>query len=105
MSLRSDHAGPPTRSAPPDDEQGIRRSAPVQPLAAVLIAAVAIPGLLFAIARPNKTILPAYAALVPVGSVFRLSVPLPTPFNTLSSLIGGIAIAAMIAHAVLYRRA
>lgn len=77
----------------------------MQPLAAVVIAVVAASGLLVAVARPNRTILPAYAALVPIGSVFKLGVPLPEPFNTLSSLFGGIAIAAMLLHVVLTRRA
>jgi O-antigen ligase len=57
------------------------------------------------VVRPARTIVPLYAALVPIGSVFELPVPLPPPFNTLSSLVGAMAILATIVHIVLYGRA
>ena len=75
-----------------------------QPLAVLLIAAVAILGFLAAIVRPTATVLPAYAALVPVGDVIAVPLPLPSPFNSLSSLIGAVAIAAMLAHVLVFGR-
>ena len=36
----------------------------------------------------HTLIIPLYAALVPIGGVFRIPVPLPPPFNSLSSLFG-----------------
>jgi O-antigen ligase len=54
--------------------------------------------------RPGATILPIYAATLPIASVVKLSVPLPSPFNTLSSMLGGAAIVACVAHLLLYRR-
>jgi O-antigen ligase len=57
------------------------------------------------VARPARTIIPLYAALIPIGGVFELPVPLPPPFNTLSSLVGAMAILATIMHIVLYGRA
>jgi O-antigen ligase len=55
--------------------------------------------------QPTRSIIPLYAALIPIGGVFRLPVPLPSPFNTLSSLIGGIAILATMVHIVFRGRA
>jgi O-antigen ligase len=57
------------------------------------------------IRRPTRTIIPLYAALVPIGGVFRIPFPLPTPFNTLSSLVGGVAILATMVHIVSRGRA
>jgi O-Antigen ligase len=59
---------------------------------------------ILSVARPGRTILPLYAALVPAGGVFELSLPIPAPFNTLSSVVGTGVIIAILAHVVLYRR-
>jgi O-antigen ligase len=72
------------------------------------IAIIAIGlGIMFimAVRQPLRSIIPLYAALVPIGGVFRLPVPLPVPFNTLSSLVGGVAILATMVHIVLRGRA
>jgi O-antigen ligase len=69
--------------------------------AAVLLAAL----LPVFVARPARTILPLYAGSLPVASVVSLPVPLPAPFNTLSTAMGGIVIGAIAAHLLLYRRA
>jgi O-antigen ligase len=69
------------------------------------VAALAVLLLPLFVAYPGRTILPLYAASVPMASVVELSVPLPAPFNTLSSLLGAIALLASIAHIVFYRRA
>jgi O-antigen ligase len=55
------------------------------------------------VARPARTILPLYAGSLPFASV--LPVPLPSPFDTLSTAVGGVAIGSMAAHLLLYRRA
>jgi hypothetical protein len=60
-------------------------------LTAVLLVVVAV----WASRRPLRTVVPAYAFLVPIGGVIGLSVPLPSPFNTLSSLAGGLALGAV----------
>lgn len=54
--------------------------------------------------RPLRTILPVYAATLPVGSVISLSLPLPPPFNTVSSMLGGLTMAACILHVAVHRR-
>jgi O-antigen ligase len=56
------------------------------------------------LSRPSRTILPLYAGMIPIGSVVKLPVPLPSPFNTLSSLLGAAAIIALLGHIVIYRR-
>ena len=56
------------------------------------------------VARPARTILPLYAATIPIGSGVKLPVPLPHPFNSFSSLLGAIAIASVLAHLILHRR-
>lgn len=70
----------------------------------VLAVVVLLAAGILSVARPGLTVLPLYAATLPVASVIRLSVPLPKPFNTLSSLLGGAAIMASLGHMVLYRR-
>jgi O-antigen ligase len=55
------------------------------------------------VSRPTL-IIPIYAALVPIGGVFGIPVPLPPPFNSLSSLLGGILILTTILHVLLYGR-
>jgi O-antigen ligase len=71
---------------------------------AALAALATLPLLAAFVARPARTILPLYAATLPIASVVRLSVPFPEPFNTLSSLLGGLVILAGVGHVVLYRR-
>jgi O-antigen ligase len=76
-------------------------------VSALIIVAVVVllpTALILAVARPALTILPLYAATLPVASVVKLAVPLPDPFNTMSSLLGGTAILACLAHMALYRR-
>lgn len=74
-----------------------------------LIATVVLPIVLvtlggLAVARPARTILPIYVSSLPVASVVELRLPLPDPFNTLSSALGGVAIVAVVAHVALYGR-
>ena len=73
----------------------------------VLVVAAAVIGALLAplaVARPARVVLPLYVALVPIGSIFELSLPIPEPFNTASSLLGLVATAAIAGHVALYRR-
>ena len=73
----------------------------------ILLLPATMLGLLVLIAcvrRPVATIVPVYAALVPVGDVFSLRVPLPQPFNSLSSVVGALTIVALVLHLVLERR-
>jgi O-antigen ligase len=58
----------------------------------------------WAAARPARTILPIYAGTLPIASVVQLSVPLPPPFNTLSSILGAGVILSCLAHLALVRR-
>jgi O-antigen ligase len=76
----------------------------VKVMVAVVTASVAVPAMIACVGRPTKTILPIFAALVPAGSALPLSVPFPRPFNTVSSLVGAIAVAVAAAHLVLFRR-
>jgi O-antigen ligase len=69
-----------------------------------LIAVLLLPLVALFVARPLRTVLPLYAATLPIASVVRLGVPFPAPFNTLSSLLGGLTIAAGVGHIILYRR-
>ncbi len=55
---------------------------------------------LWAVRDPMRTIVPAYAALIPLGGVLALRIPLPAPFNTLSSAAGALAIVALAVHLV-----
>lgn len=55
------------------------------------------------VVRPSTRILPLFAGAVPIASAFKLSVPVPPPFNTISSLLGGLAVAAGVLHLLLYR--
>ncbi len=63
-------------------------------LIVVLLAGVAA----WASRRPLRTVVPAYAFLVPIGGVIPLQVPLPSPFNTLSSVAGALALGAVAMH-------
>jgi hypothetical protein len=66
----------------------------------VVSSAVLIP---VAIRWPARTILPAYAATLPIGSIVKLDVPVPAPFDTLSSLLGGLFIFCGLIHLALLR--
>ena len=57
------------------------------------------------VTRPSRTIVPLYAASLPIASAIDVPIPLPAPFNTLSSLLGGVAILTCLAHLLVYRRA
>jgi O-Antigen ligase len=56
------------------------------------------------VAKPARTILALYAATIPIGSGFRLPIPIPRPFDSLSSLLGALAIVSLAAHIILFRR-
>jgi O-antigen ligase len=73
-------------------------------LLAGLFGLVSLPILGLFIARPSRTVLPLYAGTLPIASVVQLSIPLPPPFNTLSSMLGALTIGAGLAHVILYRR-
>jgi hypothetical protein len=73
-------------------------------LALVVLAMVSLIAMIGCVVRPTRTILPLYAAMVPVGSVVKLPLPLPAPFNTLSSWLGAVVIIAGASHLILYRR-
>jgi O-antigen ligase len=49
---------------------------------------------------PLSTLFPAFAFIVPVGSVVTIPLPLPSPFNSLSSLMGGLLLGALLVHLV-----
>jgi O-antigen ligase len=67
----------------------------------LLLAVAFFPAIL---ARPARTIFPIYAGTLPIASVIKLGVPLPPPFNTLSSLLGFMAIAFSAGHIMVSRR-
>ncbi|MGZ4131447.1 MAG: hypothetical protein ACXVWF_00235, partial [Actinomycetota bacterium] len=67
----------------------------------ILLVPAAMLGLLvlvLCVRRPLATIVPVYAALVPFGDVFSLRVPLPKPFNSLSSVVGALTIVTLVIH-------
>lgn len=68
------------------------------------LAALVIPLAVVSVRRPVASIVALYAATLPVASVVKLSVPLPSPFDTLSSVLGAAAILAGVAHLLLYRK-
>ena len=49
------------------------------------LAALCVPLAVIAVRRPIPSVVALYAATLPVASVVKLSVPLPSPFDTLSS--------------------
>jgi len=55
--------------------------------------------------RPSRSIIPLYAASLPIASAIDVPVPLPAPFNSLSSLLGAVAIGTCAAHLLVHRRA
>jgi O-antigen ligase len=71
--------------------------------ATAAIVALTVAGVF--VTRPARTILPLYAGMIPVGSIVKLPVPLPAPFNSLSSVLGAVAIAALVGHVIVFRRA
>ena len=73
-------------------------------LATALIALGALLVIGVGVSRPTQTIIPLYAALVPIGGIFGIPVPLPPPFNSLSSLVGAIVILSTVLHILLYGR-
>ena len=71
-------------------------------LALVPLVALAVP---FVVRHPLRTLLAAYACIIPIGSVVSFKIPgLQPPFDTASSLLGALTIAACLAHVALYRR-
>jgi putative inorganic carbon (hco3(-)) transporter len=73
------------------------------PLVALVVLTLAPLGYFF-VASPLRTILPVYAAILPIGSALKLSIPLPSPFNTVSSVLGMVVVVCLLLHLVLYRR-
>jgi O-antigen ligase len=49
---------------------------------------------------PVAVLLSVFAVIVPVGSLVEIPLPLPPPFNTPSSVVGAVAIAALIVHLI-----
>lgn len=70
-----------------------------------LIALAMLPLLSYFVARPAGSIIPLYALSVPMGDAVSLPVPLPPPFDTLSSFFGAMALASCAAHFLLYPEA
>jgi O-antigen ligase len=54
--------------------------------------------------RPSRTIVPLYAASLPIASAIDVPIPLPAPFNSLSSVLGAVAIVTCAGHLLIYRR-
>ncbi|HYN37591.1 MAG TPA: O-antigen ligase family protein [Actinomycetota bacterium] len=69
-----------------------------------LVGLISLPILAIFVAHPSRTLLPLYAGTLPIASVISLSLPLPPPFNTLSSLLGALMIVAGLTHVIIYRR-
>jgi len=69
------------------------------------LAPLACAALIVAARSPARTTLFAYAAAVPFGSGITLPVPLPPPFNTLTSFLGLVAGAAAATEVLVARRA
>ena len=69
-----------------------------------LIALITIPVIGLFVARPARILLPLYAGTLPLASVIELNIPLPAPFNTVSSMLGAMLIGAGLAHVILYRK-
>src|SRR4029077_13357780 len=87
-------------------ERAPSRHNPIEPMSAFLLplAALCVPLAIAAVRRPLSSIVALYAATLPVASVVKLSVPLPSPFDTLSSVLGAAAIVAGATHLIVYRR-
>nr|MBA2601167.1 O-antigen ligase family protein [Actinomycetota bacterium] len=74
-------------------------------LIVVVALLVLVPLFKFCAERPTMTIVPIYAFSLPLASVVELNVPLPPPFNTLSSLLGAFLLAAVFVHITVFERA
>jgi O-antigen ligase len=74
-------------------------------LLALLLAGVPIVviGVIVGLRSPVGALVAAYAAIVPLGSAVDLPLPLPPPFDTLSSVVGVLASAALLAQLALLR--
>jgi O-antigen ligase len=74
----------------------------------VLAVLAALPLVAFAfvvgLRAPVRVLLAAYAFVLPVGSGITLSIGVPAPFNTVSSLFGLAVLCGMLAHLMLGRR-
>lgn len=66
----------------------------------LVLPAVAAVGVA-ALRSPTRTVLPVYAALVPFGSGIALPIPLPSPFDTVTTLAGLAASGALVLHIIL----
>lgn len=78
-------------------------------LAWLLIVAVCLVPLgalcLYSLPRPRIWfVLAAYALLVPFGSAINLPITLPSPFDTVSSILGVLALLATVVHLAFTRR-
>lgn len=75
----------------------------------VLVVAGAVPVVVAILAAgmrsPRGVLVPLYAVLVPFGSSIALPLPLPSPFNTATTLIGLLAAGALGAELIFLRRA
>lgn len=71
-------------------------------LPAAVILGVILTGVF--VNRPSRSIIPLYAASLPIASAIDVPIPLPAPFNSLSSFLGAVAIITCAAHLLVYRR-
>ncbi len=69
---------------------------PLVAIAFTLVAYLAIASF----RSPVSVVLPVFALIVPMGSLVVVPVPLPPPFNTPSSVVGAVAIGALIVHLI-----
>ncbi len=76
----------------------------MNPVAVMALIAVGVVAAAVSVVWPARTVLPLYAATLPIASVIKLSVPLPSPFDTLSSLLGGLVVVAFLVHLAIYQR-
>jgi hypothetical protein len=54
---------------------------------------------------PLRILLPLYALLIPFGSGITVPVGIPSPFNTLTTLVGLAVVAGLSVHILIYRTA
>ena len=73
-------------------------------VAAVLLLPILVAAAGAGLRSPIGVLVTAYALIVPFGSAIDLPIPLPPPFDTLSSLAGVAAIGGMLMHLVLARK-
>lgn len=73
-------------------------------LAVLLVAAIVLAVVFVASLRsPVRMLLAPYAFLVPFGSGIVLPIGLPSPFNTLTTLVGAAATVGLVVHGVMNR--